>query len=220
MALGQPLHRKMTVHSASYQIGLNCAASTIPSYISPSEQLLSYLLSYPNNFHQYISISTYNKHHQRIHTMQFKALLLTSLAACVLAESTSSMDMSMTMDSSMSMETRASTDGTMSRSSDDRSMMDHSSTDDRSSMDHSSTMDHSSSTEDHTSSKDHSSDHSKTAVAASATSDSHSSSHTSDHSSSTASGSSGSASRSSGMAMATTIPMIGAAAMAGIAFAL
>ena len=93
------------------------------------------------------------------------------------------------------METRAITDSMMSHSSDDRSMMDRSS------------------------SKDHS-DHSKTAAAATATSDGHSSSHTSGHSSSTASGSSGSVSPSSGMAMATAIPMIGAAAMAGIAFAL
>ena len=156
--------------------------------------------------------------------MQFKALFLASLAAGVLAESTSFMDMSMTMDSSMSMGTRASTDS-VSHSSDDHSSKDHTSSDhsDRSmftSVESGYTLTTDASGSPVATYTGTDTKKPKTASLASATSDSHSSTHTSDHSSSTASGSSGSASRSSGMAMATTIPMIGAAAMAGIAFAL
>lgn len=154
--------------------------------------------------------------------MQFKALLLASLAAGVLAETTSSMDMSMTSDSSMSTETRASTDSMTSHSSDD-----HSSSKDHSSSDHSSKDHMSTSVESGYALTTDASGSAiatytgtdtkkpKTASLASVTSDSH----TSDHSSSTGK-SSGSASKSSSFAMATAVPMIGAAAMAGIAFAL
>jgi len=158
--------------------------------------------------------------------MQFKALLLASLAAGVLAETTSSVDMSMTSDSSMSTATRASTDSMTSHSSDD-----HSSSKDHSSSDHSSKDHMSTSVESGYALTTDASGSAiatytgtdtkkpKTASLASVTSDSHSSSHTSDHSSSTGK-SSGSASKSSSFAMATAVPMIGAAAMAGIAFAL
>lgn len=136
--------------------------------------------------------------------MQFKALLLASLAACVLADSTS------TDTRSTSMESRTDSDSKMSHSTSDRSESAHVESG------YALTTDASGSTiatYTGTDTKKPRTTSVPTALAA-ATSD-HSSSH---KSSSATSSSSKSATSSHNMAMATGIPLIGAAAMAGIAF--
>ena len=158
--------------------------------------------------------------------MQFKALFLFSLAAGVFAESTTVID-----GSSSTMESRTDTDSRTSHSTSAADAMSSHSTDDRSSSDRSDrsestrvesgyalTTDASGSTIATYTGTD--TKKPKTAALATSTSDSHSSSHTSDHSSSTTGSSSKSSTSSHNLAMATAIPLIGAAAMAGIAFAM
>lgn len=150
--------------------------------------------------------------------MQFKALLLVSLAAGVIADTTSTIDASST-----TVETRTDTDSRSSHSTSAADAASSHSSEDRSSSDRSEstrvesgyalTTDSSGSTIATYTGTD--TKKPKTTALAAATSDGHSSSHTS----SATGSSSKSASSSHNLAMATGIPLVGAAAMAGIAFA-
>jgi hypothetical protein len=151
--------------------------------------------------------------------MQFKALLLASLAAGVFADSSTITDTSSRTSSADAMSTHSSD----SRSSSDRSSSDRTSSDRSESTVAPSgyrlTTDASGSPIATYVGTDTSKPKTAALILATST-DSHSSSHTSDHSSSSTGSSSKSSTSSHNLAMATGIPLIGAAAMAGIAFAL
>jgi hypothetical protein len=158
-------------------------------------------------------------------TMQFKSLFLASLAALAFADDTSK-----STDSSTAMSSRTDTDSKMSHSTSAASAASSHSKDDRSSSDRSDsthvavgyalTTDASGSTIATYTGTD--TGKPRTAALAAATSSDHSSSSSSksssDRSSSTTGSSSGSSTSSHNQAKATAIPLIGAAAMAGIAF--